>query len=294
MTATLTAKDRAAIVKQIERELSGNTNGKRGRIYTTVEEIPISSIMVSETTQRKTNPRRVAKMVKDFHRLAIGTPDVSRRKNGDHYVIDGGHRVAVLREVGLGDESLECKIYHGLTMAEEAALFLQFAARTNVNTFDQFRISLAAMDEVASAINAVAESLGLKVENGPGRGHIQAVKALYAVYNGDGSKGQGGRYHHVLRDALKVLKAAFGDDASSFDGDLIRAVGTLLHHTKGEIDLDRMATKLARSGGPAQVIGLGENERRTLGGAKAKGTAEAIRKMYNSGLRSKTIPPLFK
>jgi len=299
-TAKLTAKDRAEIVRRVEQELAAAKNGTRGRIYTTHEEVRVSDMKVSKDAQRKTNMRRVEKMAANFDPFAIGTLLLSKRA-GEYWVIDGGHRWAMLNKIGWADQLLTCTVYHGLTVSEEAALFLKFAERVNLNSFERFRISLVSKDEIACSIQAVLDSLNMKIYLGPGKNTVSAVAALEAVYTNSGRNKQRntegtGRYHHVLRDTLKTLREAFGEDSTSFDGSLIRAVGMILHHTQGAADLDRLVKVMARTGGPAQLLGLGANEHRTLRGPLPKATAEAIRKLYNVGIRtdSNRIPSLYR
>lgn len=75
--------------------------------------------------QRHLNANRVKRIAAEFDERIANAPKVSYR-NGHYYVFDGQHTIAALKLRNNNcDLDILCKVYTGLTEAEEALLFAQ-------------------------------------------------------------------------------------------------------------------------------------------------------------------------
>ena len=80
-------------------------------------------IVIDEDYQRELDQNRVKRIVANFNPDLVNPIKVSYR-NGKYYVFDGQHTLAALKMRNGGkDLMVECKIYRGLSEADEAILF---------------------------------------------------------------------------------------------------------------------------------------------------------------------------
>ena len=71
--------------------------------------------------QRIIKPEKIKEMVADWKPNSVGTPEVSFR-DGVYWLIDGNHRRVAATQLGL--THLYCKVHTGLTIQEEAKMFV--------------------------------------------------------------------------------------------------------------------------------------------------------------------------
>jgi len=246
--------------------------------------LPISCLEMDPATQRALNKSWVKSHVTDFDPDLFGEIVVSVR-GGRHLIVDGQHRVELLRAMGWeGDQKVPCLVYEELTLAEEAALFRGLADRKALRAFDDFRIAIVAGEDVECDIDRIVRAQGLSLSDAKKDGAISAVGALRRVYSGGGIA-QGSPV--ALAKTLKALKAAWGTDATAFEGPLILGAGLVLLRYNGKVDEGALAAKLSKAkGGPSSMVGrakgLMESKHRPLGHCVAAGIVDA----YNSGRRA--------
>src|SRR5436853_1045819 len=82
-----------------------------------------SQLMVDHSVQRPLDGVRVASIAGDFEPESIGVIHVSRRSNGTYHVMDGQHRVAAMRVLGMDETPVPTHLYEGLSKAAEARMF---------------------------------------------------------------------------------------------------------------------------------------------------------------------------
>jgi hypothetical protein len=242
--------------------------------------LPVSCMEMDPQTQRKLNRAWVKARVSDFDPELFGSIVISLRM-GRYLIVDGQHRVELLRLMGWGDQKVPCLLYEGLTLAEEAALFIGLAERRNARTFDRFRISIVAGDKAACDIDRIVRAQGLCLSDQKKDGAIAAVGALGRVYEGAGLAQSSPA---TLGRTLKLLKAAWGTDANAYEGPVILGAGLVLLRYSTQVDDVALAGKLAKhKGGPSGLVGsakgLMEIKRRPLGHCLAACIVDA----YNAG-----------
>src|SRR5215468_5920774 len=89
------------------------------------EEQFAADLKVDINVQRAFDQKHAARMEAEWDTRFIGTLIVSRREDGSLYIIDGQHRVVVcLRKDPAA--IMDCEVYEGLSIEEEALMFLYF------------------------------------------------------------------------------------------------------------------------------------------------------------------------
>jgi len=86
---------------------------------------------------------------------------VSRRENGDYYIIDGQNRVLAALKSG-GFDLIRCEVHNGLTVREEAEMFSRLnTSRKRVSAHDIFKSGIAAENKDVVFIEGVIKEVGL-------------------------------------------------------------------------------------------------------------------------------------
>ena len=242
--------------------------------------VPINLMRVSSLAQRNINESRVEHLRVNFNPEDLGTLTVSLRDNF-YWVIDGQHRMEVLRQVGWGDQSIQCWVYEGLTEEEEADKFLTLNDSLLVPALPKFKVGVTAgrADEVA--VDEIVRSLDLVVSRDKIPGAVMAVGTLLRIYRRAG----GG----PLRRTLLIIREAYGDEG--FEAPVIDGLGLLVDRYNGQLD-DDAATQALRNahGGVAGLLNRAEHLRRSTGNAKGHCVAAAAVDILNRSAKGKRLP----
>lgn len=248
--------------------------------------LPVSVLEINPAAQRKLQPNWSRKIAEDFNADFFHEITVSLR-DGRYYVVDGQHRVDALRRMGWSDQRIPCKVYEGLTVLQEAGLFLSLNDRKAIRAFDEFRIAITAGEAVPLDIERIVIAQGLVLSEQKRDASVSAVNALRQVYEG---AGLAQRSPASLAKALKLLRSSWGTSSAAFDGSLILGAGLLFIRYGDAIDTANMTMKLAKfSGGPSGLLGLAklvrEMKRRPVGHCVAAVMVDA----YNQGKRGNKL-----
>ncbi len=246
----------------------------------------IAEMKVDPRAQRLLRRVWVKRHVSQFDANQIGTIVISRRKDLSLWTIDGQHRVELLRAVGWGDQAVYCEIFEGLTIQEEAALFLKCNDKISVRTFDKFQVSLTEQDETACAIAKIVTSVGLSIAEGNRDGSVSAVSALLHLHGGAGvSSEQDGAA--ALKKTLQTINAAWGNPAANFQGQVIEGIGLIHLRYGAKVDQGSLVATLSKVGGGAVgLLGQAKGLRETHGGSLPYSVGAAIVLRYNRGRRA--------
>jgi hypothetical protein len=172
---------------------------------------------------------------------------VSKRSDGTLVIIDGQHSNTACVRVEGPQFLRDTMIYEGLTVKQEAKLFLAANKhRKPVKPFDNFRVSLTAGDPIAQRVDDEVRSLGqdLQVASSPSPNRVGAVQALLVM----------GRTPGMVKRVLTIVSSAWGRDASTWDNLILRAVAMVLE-VPGNWELadDRRLIKVLKSGGSPAI-----------------------------------------
>ena len=160
-----------------------------------IEQVALNQI-VPGIYQRPTHPTQVANIVKSFDEAKLGMLTVSQR-DGKFHLIDGSHRLSVLRT--LGYTHTPCFVLSGLTCADEADYFRkQDKDKRFLKPIDFFKAGLIAGDEKCLKINEVVKANGLQISKAHNSfNEIAAVNTILEIYDDYGCR--------VLDDTLRVI-----------------------------------------------------------------------------------------
>jgi len=229
--------------------------------------------------------------VEKFDPDKLGVPVVSKRDDGRYACLDGQNRIELCRRAGFGDSKIECQVFHGLTTAQEAALFLGRNDSRQVGTFHKFAARITAGDPDAVHIAALVQRVGWELSFSVGDKRIAAVGALEAVWK-SGQLDETGWRGANLEATLKVLTEAWGYSADAANGHLIRGVGAVIARHGEVLDKRALVHKLAQyRGGALGVLSDARGLNAYTTGTVAACVAETVVRIYNAHRKTNVLPP---
>lgn len=174
---------------------------------------------------------------------------LSLRSDGTLVIIDGQHRVAAARMRGVPEDvrCLPAIVFEGLTLDQEAELFVGTNDTRTVGPYPKYHAKLAAGDPETHAIDAIVKAHDLTVAAASGDGHVSAVTALYALYNLGEPEGA------VLGRTLATIRSAWGEDAQAYRATVMSGIGLYIHAHR---DTDPHVLAAALVSGPGEPFGL--------------------------------------
>jgi len=210
----------------------------------------------------------------------LGIPVVSRRKDGSLWVIDGQHRIEVLNRLGV--TTVACTVYEGLTLREEAKMFLALNRnRKAPYPYDQYRVGLTAGMRTERRMFQQAQACGLDYGKTASANIIGAVTAARRIVDLDSAN------HELLRETLGVAETAWGRQADTWSANALQAIGKVIHANRVNIDFKRLARTLTKS--PVTLWDSRAIARSRGGGGSESRSDEwtfMIVDEYNHGLRT--------
>lgn len=220
--------------------------------------VRVSDLYLDISYQRKPNDVKVSSIARNFDPDAFGVIICSAREDDVIAIIDGGHRVAALRLLGLENKTVNALVYFGLSIQDEARIFtLINDERTKPKTSDIFKAEVTAGIDDSVEINNILASLNLVASNAPGYGKVRGIATVKQLHKNAGSD--------LLKKSLMTVTDAFGNYSSSYNIDLLSAIA-LLYKKYPAIDKNRMVDTLKKFGtvdlliGQAKSMALGSNK----------------------------------
>lgn len=257
---------------------------KRVERETRLRWVSIEQMRVSPMAQREIRRARVDRIVASFDLEQIGTPTVNER-DGHFYIIDGQHRIEALRELGWGDQQIQCWAYAGLSEEDEAEKFLKLNDTLAVDAFSKFKVGVHAGREAETDIDRIVRAADLRVSMDIRDGSVRAVGTLRRIYDRDGAA--------TLARTLRICRDAYGD--SGLEAPVLDGIGLLCGRYNGEIDDAAAVTKLAKThGGVNGLLGKAENMRRQTGNPRNHCVAAAAVELINAGRGGRKLPSWWK
>lgn len=238
--------------------------------------IAVNNLVIDHRVQRdRVNRAKLKRMKARYRRRGLGTLIVSRRTNGENVIIDGQHRWLLVAELEGEDFELRCQIYTGLSLADEAELFiLTNADQQPANALDLHKADVVREEPVAMRIEKAVLGQGWVI--GSGKKAISAVQVLKDLYE-LGEKWSEGAGASVVEDTITVVTDAWGQDADMVvNHSILRAVGTFI------VDVRRWVTENDRGVDFFDLEWLSNRMAKELKGG-AKGWLDAMRPIANGG-----------
>ena len=247
----------------------------------TLVDMKASEFSVDPAVQRQLNEPRVDKIVKDFKPQMLGLFTGSKRADGRTYILDGQHRMVAARRKGY-DDYIATRVWEGLTLAEEAELFLDLNNTRKVSALDKFHVRATKGDPAAVALKAALERVGLRASGQHTGGMFAAIVSLERVYQGFRSYGAEPRLD-LVEAVLAILTRAYGvDERKAFQANTVQGIGLILHIFGKRVDAEDLTAALRAI--PADTLAIrGRSTKDLEGGTGAQGVAKVILQRYNKG-----------
>jgi hypothetical protein len=243
----------------------------------------LDNLMVDPEVQRSVDHVWVRReLEKGFKPNALGAIVVSSRKNGTYHVIDGQHRVELCKEFGYA-QPLDCLVYKGLSLSDEALMFLVLNNRRTVPPLDRFKVRVIQGDEAAIAINTALQDQGWKLQAAKSRGSFSAISSLEKVYTGWGrvpAKNIGS-----VQSVLSVIAAAWDRDPNGAHAAIVTGLGLVLIRHGNKVDLNKLVSEMALAGNPSALVGRARSLRDYSGGKIGDAMATQLINMLNKNKR---------
>lgn len=257
--------------------------------------LALGAINVDTAYQRKLDMAWVSKLVAEFDPVRLGLPDISEREDGTLWAIDGQHRIHACRTY-LGDgwerQHVECLVYSGMTLEDEAEFFYWRNYIKPLKPFARFRARMVAGEDVATAIFRTAKDAGFTIAEG--NDALSCVAVMESIFRGTrATNALEGPAN--LAKTLVVVAKAWGNRAPHPNGHVIKGLGMFLERYGHEIDNARLIKKLAEfPGGFSGLLGKSRALRDIQGGQVSHAVFELIRRDFNIGLKGKKLNALRK
>lgn len=253
-----------------------------------IETIPANKLEVDRRVQRdELNDRKVRQIEADFNPDALGVITVSRRKDRGLYIVDGWHRVEAAK---LKDPEypLVCHVFEGLTVPEEALMFLALNNRTAVSMLEKYKVLLSAEDEDALMIEKITTEHGWKVHPQPAPGHIQAIGALYRIH---AASQKMEAQPHLLEATLIVITRAWNNDQAASQAVILEGIARVFAAYPGKVIVSVLFEKLRDlKGGPRDLHTRARALADTRNGRVTNAVAELVVDAYNKNARGRALP----
>lgn len=247
-----------------------------------LEMIDVKDLRIDPRAQRDLNDAHAARLAAQFDVKKFGCAVVSVR-GGERYILDAQHRIAAAQESGFSGK-VPAVVHEGLSIAEEAGLFLALNNKKAVDPVDKFGARVTASEPLAVAIDRILDSVGFGI--GPVSGAksnnraVQAVSTIESIY-----KRHGGR---VLSGAFMVISQAWPSlPKEAVSGRIVAAVAGAISPLV-EADESRLIEKLSKTSA-GQIIADANYTHTAFGGhasvRKSDVDIDTVLKHYNKGSR---------
>lgn len=247
-----------------------------------VETLKAGDLLVDPRVQRDGLKKpKVEGIVRAFNQGAVGILTVSRRKDHGVYIIDGWHRNEAIRILTDNTGEVICHVFEGLTLAEEAQMFLDLNYGDQPNTAEKFKAALVAGDPTAVTIDQIARSVNWVVSGVPGNGNINAITALTRL---QALSEKTEAEPNLVLLTLKVITRAWGQDRFGTQAAVLDGLGRVLSEYGSKIDFDSLVSRLADvKGGPRGLIASARSLASTKQMRTSMAVADLIVSAYNRG-----------
>jgi hypothetical protein len=208
----------------------------------------------------------------------MGVVTLTLQPTGRYNCVDGNHRTALARELGL--ETILARIVIDITPEQEAKLFEMIHTVHLPTAQDRFRARLYRYEPTAMHIQEILRHYNLEIAAGKrtAPGKLVAVAALDQVYTQMGPT--------TLRRIIEILSSAWGtDDTRPYVGVMLLGMATFLLRYGSTLDQARLIDKLQATTAQ-RIMAEASSPSATVRESPMARIGRVILRVYNSGLRS--------
>lgn len=255
-----------------------------------VEEIKVSDLDIDRRVQREgLKKKKVENMVRRYNPDALGVIHVSRRKteNGalvGNYVIDGWHRMETVRIVTENAGTIVCHVYEGLTVADEAQMFLDLNYGDQPTALDKHKVRVTGGDPQALRIEESVNKYGWKISPVPANGNVNAIVKLYAL---DELSQAIEAEPDLVSVTFLVITRAWGIDRAGSQAVILEALGRMFAEHSSKIDVPYLIERLKVYPGGPQALHMESARLASITKGKVSmAVASLVTDWYNKSLGS--------
>ncbi len=255
----------------------------------TEELLKVGDLEVDPRVQRVFNPAKAQTIFNNWNPAGLGVISVSRRNPVTMVIIDGQHRVDAARRITDNAGEVPCHVYDGLTLEQEAELFLLLNNTTKPRLIDKHKVQVTAGEEMAVEIDRLTREYGFKVDPQAGPANITAIGSLQRIWK---LSKQVEADPNLITMTLLVVNRAWGVQENAARGVVLEGIAALFAEYGARVDTDILIRKLKDySGGPEGLHDHAQTyaklERTTVPMAVARLAVQE----YNVGRRVNNLEP---
>ncbi len=257
----------------------------------TIGTAAVDDITIDPRVQREegVDERRVERMAAAFDPDALGILVLSQRNDGTLVCLDGAHRCATARRVGW-NTYLDARIFRGLSLAEEASLFLLYNDKKDPSAISKFKARVITGDDVAVEINAVIKKHGWTVSTEKSKGGVvSAAEAMERVYRKASGALAEGAHPEILDRTFAVVTEAWGHEPSATAAPVLEAIAQLFGRFGSAVDGEKLIRELQDTQ-PRRLIGQAKSLKDLQGGTVPAALAKILVGMHNRRRRTNLLP----
>jgi hypothetical protein len=256
----------------------------------TIRTVPLDKITIGRTQRVEgVDQRRIDKMAATgFNPDALGLFILSERADGTLVCLDGMHRRALAQQAGYTGH-VDAKVFTGLTLAEEAALFILYNDKKNVSAISKFAARVLAGDETAVEINNIVTRLGWTIRISSHPGSLPAVDALERVYRTGAGTVTAGAHPVLTERTLSTLTEAWGHDPLAVQNHMLSGVAQVYGRFGDAVDTVKLVREMQDTQ-PRVMVGRAKALQHIQGGTVPGALAKILVGMHNHRRRSNLLP----
>lgn len=253
-------------------------------ITQSIREVTLTDV-ITGNYQRPISQSRVMKIIRSFDPAKLGVLLMNHRTDGKYAVLDGQHRLAVLRTMGI--DSCMAIVMSGMTEQEEADYFRrQNENQTRLNCFDLYNAGLHARDEHYLRIDNILSSHGFRAGRQGGPMQVTAVSSLSQIVQRFG--------FDVLDGVFAYIQAAWPADSTTLRREMLAGLAEFYARFGRVVTAEQFGNRMGDKLPSALFY---EYRRRTEGRVTARNAfnksmrftcCAVLVEAYNKGLNSKS------
>lgn len=232
-------------------------------------ELKVRDLKIDPQVQGSLQIKRVNSIVEKFNPKFIGTVIVSKRENGDYYVMDGYHRTTALKRLNI--EYTLCEIHEDLTLEDEAQYYLAYNKyRKNPKAVDDYKVSVTAKVPEAIAVDRILKDLEIQVSEGD----FRSPRTVLEVYNTYGIE--------LTRNCICLYAESWGKKA--LVGKYIKVLAKFISENEDNIDMFKLSSNMKKYKFNEVIESVNQMLLAKQVSSAVKGFESLLYAIYNNGL----------
>ncbi|MCX7923501.1 MAG: hypothetical protein N3B21_16050 [Clostridia bacterium] len=195
------------------------------------DNLKVRQLKIDQQVQGSLQVKRVNSIVQNYDPKFIGTIIVSKRANGEYYVMDGYHRSTSLKRLGI--EEVYCEVHENLSLEDEAQYYLAYNKhRKNPKAVDDYKVSLTAGVVEVVTVNRILSELNIEVSESGFRSPRKALEVLRTYGLG------------ITKKTIEIYVIAWGK--KNLIGKYIKELAKFINDNEEQIDFTILTNKMKK------------------------------------------------